>query len=100
MIRHKVNNPILAVGIALILPVTLTSHVYRDLAKTDFPLPDCTFENINEECLEVPNANRGDRLKAAFFSIFSEPQRGLLKEDLYPLPDMPYLCEKNLVLRC
>ena len=100
MIRHKVIRPILAVGIALILLVSLTSYVSKDLAETDFLLPRRAFENIDQECLVVYDADSDDRLGPAFFSILPEPNRSLLKENLYLLPDMPSLCQKSPVLRC
>jgi hypothetical protein len=100
MIRHNVIRPILAVGIPLILLATLICYEYKDLAETDFLLPHHTFENIDEECPPVYDADSGDRLGPAFFSILPEPHRSLLKEDLYPLPDMAFLCPKSLVLRC
>jgi hypothetical protein len=94
--RHK---PILAVGVALILLATLTSYVYRDLAKIHFFLPHCTSENIDEECPAVLNAKRDDRCGSVFFSVFPQPHGGLPKEHFYSLPDMFSLCQKNLVLR-
>ena len=99
MIRYKVIRPVQAVGIALILFATLTSHGYKDLAETYFVPQHRTFENIGQECLEV-DADRGNRLGLASFSIFPEPNTGLLIENLYLLPDMPSFCQKSLVLRC
>jgi len=99
MIRYKVIRPVLAVGIALILFAILTSHGYRELAETNLIPRHRTFENIDQDCLRV-DADRGDRLGPASFSVFPEPNKGLLIENLYLLPDIPSFCQKSLVLRC
>ena len=99
MIRHKAIGSVLTVGIALILFVALTSYVYKDLVETGFVPRHRTFENVDPECL-MGDANRSDRLGPISFSVFPEPNTGLLIEDLYLLPDMPSLCQKSLVLRC
>lgn len=97
MSRHK---PILAVGVALFLLVTLTSYLYRDLVEIQLFLPHCTFENIDEECPAGLKGKRDDRSGPVFFPVFPEPHRGLRKEHLYSLPDMFFLWQKSLVLRC
>ena len=96
MSRHK---PILAVGVALLLVVTLTSYLYRYLVEIHFFLPHCTFENIDKECPAGLNAKRDDRSSPIFFSVFPEPHGGLRKEHLYSLRDMFLLWQKSLVLR-
>ena len=100
MSKHKVIRPVMAVGVALILLFTLASYVYKDLAEADFLVPRHSFEAIDQECPVVYDANSIDRLGPAFFSISTDPNGSLLKEDLHPLPDIPSLCEKSLVLRC
>ena len=100
MISLKVIKPIIAVGIALILFVTLTSYASRDLTETDFAPRHRTFENIDQGFPVVHDAVRGDRLGPASFSIFPEDNRGLLEENPYLLPDMPSFYPESLVLRC
>jgi hypothetical protein len=100
MIRYKLIRSILAVGTALILLATLISSVYIDLAEADSLLPHRTFENVDEECPVVHDADSGEGLGQVFFSILPEPNRRLLKEDLCPLSEMPSLWQKSLVLRC
>lgn len=94
------QKPILAVAVALLLVVTLTSYAYRDMPEIHFFLPHCTFENISEESPVVLNAKRDDRSGRVFFAVFPEPHGGLRKEHFYSLPDMFFLCQKSLVFRC
>ena len=100
MISLKVIRPFLAVGIGLILLVALTSLVSKDLAETDFALPHSASGNIDQECPVVCDADSGDTLKPALFSILPKLHRGLLKKNFYPLPDMASLCQKSPILRC
>ena len=100
MITYRVIRPILAVGIALILLVSLTSYVFKDSAETDSPLPHLAFENADQEYPVVYDPDSDDTPGPTLFSVLPDANIGLLKENLCLLLDTPSLCQKSPVLRC